>query len=69
MSLLLAGLLIKTLWVIIGLILIILAVKYHPIIFKDLADVSKEVQDGNYSVAIIVAAFIIGICIFLGLLL
>ena len=69
MSLLLTGLLIKTVWVIIGLILIVIAVKYNKVLFKEIVDVENEIQKDNQAVAIIVAAFIIGICIFLGLIL
>jgi uncharacterized membrane protein YjfL (UPF0719 family) len=69
MSLLLTGLLIKTGWVLIGLILIVIAVKYNKVLFKEIVDVENEIQKDNISVAIIVAAFIIGICIFLGLIL
>ena len=69
MSLLITGLLIKTLWVAVGLVLIILAVKYNKILFKEIVDVEEEIQKDNLSVAIVVAAFIVGICIFLGLIL
>ena len=69
MSLLLTGLLIKTGWVLIGLILIVIAVKYNKVLFKEIVDVENEIQKDNQAVAIIVAAFIIGICIFLGLIL
>ena len=69
MSLLLTGLLIKTVWVVIGLILIVIAVKYNKVLFKEIVDVENEIQKDNQAVAIIVAAFIIGICIFLGLIL
>ena len=69
MSLLLTGLLIKTVWVVIGLILIVIAVKYNKVLFKEIVDVENEIQKDNLSVAIIVAASIIGICIFLGLIL
>ena len=69
MSLLLTGLLIKILWVAVGLVLIVLAVKYNKVLFKEIVDVENEIQKDNLSVAIVVAAFIIGICIFLGLIL
>lgn len=69
MSLLLTGLLIKTLWVAVGLVLIVLAVKYNKVLFKEIVNVEDEIQKDNLSVAIVVAAFIIGICIFLGLIL
>ena len=59
MSLLLTGLLIKTVWVIIGLILIVIAVKYNKVLFEEIVDVENESQKDNLSVAIIVAAFII----------
>jgi uncharacterized membrane protein YjfL (UPF0719 family) len=69
MSLLLTGLLIKTLWVAVGLVLIVLAVKYNKVLFKEIVDVEEEIQKDNLSVAIVVGAFIVGICIFLGLIL
>lgn len=69
MSLLLMGLIVKTVWVIIGIALIIAAVKTQRWIFKDLFEIDKELQGNNIAVAIVVGACLLACGIFLGLLL
>ena len=69
MSLLLAGLIVKGAWFAIGIVLAIILIKNQHRIFKSFFDVEKELQNDNISVALVVAAFIIGIFIFFGLIL
>lgn len=69
MSLLLAGLIIKAGWFVIGIVLAIALIKNQHRIFKSFFDIEEELKKDNKSVALVVAAFIIGIFIFFGLIL
>ena len=69
MSLLLAGLIIKGAWFIVGIVLAIILIKNQHRVFKSFFDVEEELKKDNKSVALVIAAFIIGVFIFFGLIL